>query len=165
MSQKRDSSSVDIIAEPSKKAKTETSEEEDEVIIDLREKKYRGFIVLADFRTTQHDFFKKHEEKTIEEKRKLFDQEWPLCRIGTDEEAFPFRAKPLTKKPSGDEIRTMVGGNMERVMIDKILRDAGYKIMYVNEEGKMLEMEYNCDATAFARYKNDPLVGDVVVSK
>lgn len=136
-----------------------------DVQVDLRDKKYKAFVVPANADKTRTKFYAAMADKSDEQKRAAFEREWPLCVIGTDDEAFPFRAKPLLKKPRGDEIGDYVGGLIEGVGVDRLLRRSGYKFIYVNENGKMNDLEYNPDATAFAQYKHDPLVGDVVVVK
>lgn len=136
-----------------------------EVSVDLRESKYRGFVIPANVATTRDKLFARMEGKSDAQKQETFEREWPLCAIGTDEEAFPFRAKPLLKKPKLEELSHHVGGNIEGVRVDELLRKVGYKTIYVNEEGKNINLEFNPDATAFAENKADSLVGDAVVCK
>lgn len=79
---------------------------------------------------------------------------------GTTEEVFPKNGKNFTL----DELTNIVGGFIEILFFDN------GDLMVLNEEGKLLDMNYNMTATKLAHThttisKCDYIAGDVLVCK
>jgi hypothetical protein len=136
------SSSSSTSSESSKSEKEITDDEEK--MVDLRAPKWKAFYIPYG------------PEDILYEKAKR-------CMIADPDDAFPFLAIPATHDPNLRELQNKVSGNVQLVSTDTLLSEAGYRHMFVNEEGKCMGLPFNPDASAFQLHKGDPLVGGAVV--
>jgi hypothetical protein len=77
------------------------------------------------------------------------EADYVMCCIGGEDEAFPFLAMPLTRKPTLNVLQNFVGGRIETPLVAPLLKKAGYNWCYVNDDGMFNGMEFNADASAF----------------
>lgn len=72
------------------------------------------------------------------------------CVLADEDEAFPFVAMPLAKKPTFDRAKAITGiRTIERVNVKNYLAKSGFKWGWVDEEGLLNKSPFNPDATAF----------------
>lgn len=109
--------------------------------VDLSKKRWKAFVVPADP-----------------------GGEYPTCWFGDDEIASPFLARPLSSFPRAtqvERIQELVGGYFESVPLRKELHPMGWGVLYVHEEGALLPLPFNRNASAFTPL--GPIFGDAVV--
>jgi hypothetical protein len=116
-----------------------------EVVIDLTEKKYVGFII--------------HANPT---------PEMQLCSIMSADDMFPFRATPLEKKLKFNDVKKRINCETgEFVVLTPQLKKLGIREVIADEEGLCkTNPQVNVDASALCqKMGNIPLVGDVAFLK
>lgn len=85
-----------------------------------------------------------------------------LCKINKDDTR-TFYAHPMTVMPSLKEMQTIVDGDVQYITPSTQLRNEGYTVMYVNEEGRLKGLPENREASILSDGRFGNLVGNAIV--
>lgn len=125
------------------------------------EKEKGGNIGMIDFKTTKKKVF-----VVLPDGDKPEVDYWTVRIDLGDDEEFLFSAIVYDKMPEGGPGK-ILNNIVERVQVVKEMQKAGFKkYCWVDEEGKLKNLEFNNDASAMTMVTFvDPLVGRVVFEK